>query len=143
MKLKTIHTSLQTTTKMVHPHEIDNGGVCTTCKSATRESQILECSDCKKKYHADCDNTSPFCTKAFLKSFKGARGNFKWSCNHCVTHNENTEASSLKQQMANVVAAVAELTKEVTAMKSEKHAPQYCPEAPSASNETAAKSQNA
>ena len=105
------------------PHEVSNSGMCTTCNSAASEKQILECCVCKTKYHADCNNTTAFCTKTFLKSFKGLQGgNFTWTCNHCKTDHENNEASSLKEQMSFVVAAVADLTKEVSALKSEKHA---------------------
>ena len=107
------------------PHQIANSGICSTCKSVANEQQILECYDCKTKYHVDCDNTAAFCTKSFLKSFEGMKvnNNFIFVCDHCITSRENKEASTLKDQMAEVVASVALLAKEVSAQKNEKEVP--------------------
>ena len=87
-------------------HQISNNGICNTCEAAASDNQMLECSECDMKYHADCNNTTPFCTKTFLKSFKikSLRG--------------NNEASTVKDQLAAVVSSLAVLTKEVAALKS-------------------------
>lgn len=107
---------------MVHPHQIDDSGVCTSCKAVTNELHILECFICLVKYHADCNGIAPFTVKSFVNAFKKLRvnDNFVFICPHCKTHRENMEASSLQQQMCLVLNAVAELTKEVAQLKQEK-----------------------
>ena len=101
------------------PHEIDGSGICGTCKVAAQEHHILECHDCERRYHSDCNDVVPYATRTYLKHYNGLRNksNFLFVCNHCVTDRENREASTLKDQMADVVAAVERLSKEVSELK--------------------------
>lgn len=103
---------------MVH-FQIENSGTCNTCNVEASEIHILDCFICKKRYHGLCNGTTPFTTKTFLNAFKKLQNNdsFWFVCPHCVTDRENTEASTLKDQMAEVVKAVAQLTREVTDLK--------------------------
>ena len=96
-------------------YQVNAAGTCSTCNSAVNERQIVECYSCKNQYHGECNNTAPFCTKTFLKSYKGLQNNssFVFVCPTCMTTQENVAASTMKQQLAEVVAAVALLTKEV------------------------------
>ena len=55
-----------------------------------------------------------------MKTFKGIQknsANFLFVCNHCITNREKTEAATLKEQMAEVVASVSKLAKEVSELK--------------------------
>ena len=103
------------------PYEINGSGTCSSCDAIAVEQHILECFTCRRTFHAECDNNASFATKSFVKSFKGLRNNinFFFVCDHCITNRENTEASSLKQQMAEVVASVSRLAKEVSDLKKE------------------------
>ena len=102
------------------PYQLDHCGICTSCETAVNELHILECYDCKEKFHGDCDNSAGICMKSFMKSFNGRRNkqNFIFVCDSCITRREYNEASSMKEQLASVVSAVASLTKEVEALKS-------------------------
>ena len=101
------------------PHEIDRSGNCFTCKAAANEQQILECYDCETRYHNECENNVVYSNKSFVKSFKALKNNnnFIFVCDHCKTRRENLGASSMKDQLAEVVSAIASLTKEVADMK--------------------------
>ena len=102
-----------------HPHQIDDSGICTTCNVVTNPQHILECFICLLKFHGDCNGVAPFTTKSFLSAFKKLKNNdcFVFICPHCKTQRENTEASTLQQQMSQVLAAVALLSNEVAQMK--------------------------
>ena len=104
------------------PYQIKDNGICNTCETAASENHILECRDCKNQFHGCCDNNYPFCVKSFLSTYKSLRNktNFPFTCDHCVTRWENNEASSTKNQLAEVVKAVAALTEEVRELKGEK-----------------------
>ena len=115
------------------PYQLNNDGTCGTCAVSVVEKHFLECYSCKHKYHADCGGggggAASFCTKSFLSTFTGLRNNtnFIFICDHCQTAQENVAASSMKEQLAEVVAAVAQLTNEVKDLKKEKsnaHPPQ-------------------
>ena len=103
-------------------HQINSSGTCTTCQASVNEKQYVECFICDVKLHADCGGATPFCNKTFLKSFKALQSNknFFFVCDHCQTNRENVAASTLKEQLADVVTAVAQLTREVKELKNEK-----------------------
>ena len=102
-----------------HQHQINDNGICTTCNVTTNPQHILECFICLLKYHGDCNGIAPFTTKSFVSAFNKLKHNdcFVFICPHCRTQRENTEASTLKQQMSEVLAAVATLSKEIAQMK--------------------------
>ena len=110
--------------QMAHPHQINESGVCTSCETAVNEQHILECFICSFKYHGECNGVAPFTTKSFVNAFKKLRNNdnFVFICPHCKTERETTEASTMQQQMVNVLKAVDRLTKEVADLKNEKNA---------------------
>ena len=57
----------------------------------------------------------------FLKSFKAVKcDNYVFVCDHCLTTRETVEASSCKEQLAEVVEAVKKLANEVSELKKEK-----------------------
>ena len=59
---------------------------------------------------------------SFINNFKGLAKNkfFFFICEHCQTGHEQTEASTIKEQMAEVVKAVTVLSKEVSDLKAAK-----------------------
>ena len=110
------------------PHLINASGTCHTCKTAVSEAHVLDCYICKEKYHGKCKEVAPWASNTFVKSFVSLKStNFVFVCDHCQTDRENTEASTLKEQMAKVVAAVANLSKDVADLKKEKVAPAPTP----------------
>ena len=38
----------------VHDYELDDEGVCTSCKELSMELEFVQCGICKKKFHAVC-----------------------------------------------------------------------------------------
>lgn len=99
------------------PYQISPDGICNTCETAANRD-FLECRDCKIKFHALCGNTWP-CTRTFLGQFKTLKNktNFPFICDHCVTKWENDEASTIKDQLAELKQAFAVLTNEVRELK--------------------------
>ena len=59
---------------------------------------------------------------SFVRSFcsQKNKSNFVFICDHCLTIRENAEASTLQEQITQVVSAVARLTKEVSELKKSK-----------------------
>ena len=103
------------------PHLINENGICGTCEAVANDMQWVQCFFCKEKFHGECGANATFCTKTFLKQFKGLKSsNFWFICDTCITKHENIEASSIKQQLAEVVSSVANLAKEVKSLKEEK-----------------------
>ena len=92
-------------------YSIKEDGICITCNSEVNEKHVVECYKCKVNYHGFCGNSGTFCTKTFLNLFKGLQNNtgFLFICPYCVTEDENTAASDVKQQLAEVVKALAKL----------------------------------
>ena len=103
-------------------HQINDDGTCSTCQAPVTDKQYFECSSCEKKYHAVCNGTYPYCSKTAVQQFKLLEQKifFKFVCPHCQTAEENIAASTMKQQIAELVAAVASLVKEVSELKKEK-----------------------
>ena len=83
--------------------------------NVANEKHILECYKCNEKFHGYCGNTGIFCTKTFLNLFVGLQNNrsFKFICPVCATQEESTNASNIKEQLAQVVTALSTLSKEV------------------------------
>ena len=109
-----------------HSHQINTSGTCNTCQTVANKDHILECYDCKTKYHAQCGTAAPFACKTFVNTFKGIQknsSNFLFICDHCITNRENTEAAALKEHMAEVVASVSRLAKEVSELKTARSEP--------------------
>ena len=107
-------------------HQVDNSGICSTCRAVANQEHLLECYNCKTMFHTKCDTQAPFASQSFVKSFKATQknnANFVFICDRCITNRENTEAASLKEQMAEVVASVSKLTKEVAELKKERSEP--------------------
>ena len=100
-------------------YSIKEDGICITCNSEVNEKHVVECYKCKVNYHGFCGNSGTFCTKTFLNLFKGLQNNtgFLFICPYCVTEDENTAASDVKQQLAEVVKALAKLKTEVEELK--------------------------
>ena len=110
---------------MVVPFELNSSGICNTCNIVANEQHILVCYGCKKSCHADCQNTATYGTRSFVKQYKslvrnGNGENFLFVCDHCLTKWETKEASTLEDQMAEVLHSVAQLTKEVAELKKER-----------------------
>ena len=73
------------------------------------------------KFHGECGANAAYCTKTFLKQFKNLKSsNFWFICDICITKHEIIEASSINKQLAEVVSSVANLAKELKALKEEK-----------------------
>ena len=105
------------------PHQLDNNGTCGTCQTVAKEVDVVECYNCRSKFHADeCNKSRPFCTnRQFLDTHirmqKSNTSNFQFICTHCLTRREHNEASSMTQQIAALVEGLANLTKEVQSLK--------------------------
>ena len=110
------------------PHQLKEDGTCSTCDVAVTDKQFFECASCKEKYHAQCNGTLPYCGKTAVQQFKAlaqAKPFFKFVCPHCQTAEENVAASTMKEQMAELVAVVDKLVKEVNELKKEKRNDQH------------------
>ena len=83
------------------PHQINESGICSTCNEAVSDEHVLDCYICKGKFHGKCNEVAPFACNSFVKNFKSLKGNvyFFFVCDHCKTDRENTEVSTLKEQM--------------------------------------------
>ena len=103
-------------------HQLDSSGSCNTCNTVANVQHILICYGCKTHIHSECQNIATYGTKSFLTAFNKLRNNnnFLFVCDLCITKWENKEASTLKDQMAEVVESVARLTKGVLELKSTK-----------------------
>jgi len=103
-------------------HQLDSTGNCSTCKEEAVEKDIVDCMDCRMKFHTDCNGTRPFCTnRAFLDAHVRMRSqttnHFPFICSPCITRRELNKASHVEEQLAAVMASVAALTKEVQSLK--------------------------
>ena len=107
---------------MMVPHQINEDGTCSTCQAPVTDKQYFDCSSCQKKYHAVCNGTYPYCSKTAVQQFKllEQKPFFKFVCPHCQTAEEYVAASTMKDQIAELVAVVTTLAKEVNALKEEK-----------------------
>ena len=77
--------------------------------------------DLLQQIATDCNGKAPFGCRSFLNSFKAVKcANYVFVCDHCLTTRETIEASSCKDQLAEVVAYVSKLAKEVSELKKEK-----------------------
>jgi uncharacterized protein (DUF4415 family) len=104
------------------PHQLKDDGTCSTCEIAVADKQYFECASCEKKYHAICNGTYPYCGKSAVQQFKTLEQKpfFKFVCPHCQTAGENVAASTMKEQMAELVTIVDKLVKEVNELKRER-----------------------
>ena len=104
------------------PHQINDDGTCSTCDNAVTEKQFFTCYHCENKFHASCNGAHPFCVKSSIPHFKTLelKTFFKFVCPHCQTAKENVEASSTKEQLADLVTVVAKLVNEVSELKKQK-----------------------
>ena len=99
-------------------HQIDDDGTCSTCDVEVAESKFLECFKCNSKFHTECNGVKPFGAKTSIDAFKNfKKANFVFICDPCLTTHEQVAASSTKEQLAAVVAAVAKLSNEVAELK--------------------------
>lgn len=104
------------------PHQIRDDGTCSTCDVPVIEKHYFQCASCEKKFHAVCDGTFPYCGKTAVQQFKTLqqKSYFKFVCPHCQTASENVAASTMKEQMAELVVVVESLVKEVNELKQER-----------------------
>ena len=77
--------------------QLDDHGDCTTCKDEAREIDIVQCGDCKYKFHAVCSSSSPqsqWATKGFVQQLnaKSTKMNFGFTCPICLTVKETNAA---------------------------------------------------
>ena len=105
------------------PYCLGADGTCLTCQEVATEQQVLVCYDCKNSFHTECDSVVPFGNKSFVSNYKKLKNNknFLFMCDNCLTQRENVEASTLKDQISEVVKSVAQLTKEVRSLKQQEH----------------------
>ena len=111
------------------PYQLKEDGTCNTCESIVPEKLYFECFKCENKYHADCDGTTPFCPRSSIAIFKKHnKSNFPFHCDLCLTEEEHVAASSVKEQLAEVVKTVKELSKEIKTLKENKKSSELLPE---------------
>ena len=100
---------------------INSSGECASCKTAVNEDDVLTCYDCKTDIHAVCEGDATYACKTFITNFKKLKsGNFLFVCNSCITMRENNEASTLKEQIADLTNTVSSLVNEFKEFKQEK-----------------------
>ena len=88
-------------------YEINASGKCTACEVDVNTAEMLECSDCKSKFHTVCGDHIPFANKSFIKSFKALRGDyFSFTCYHCKTRRETNAASTVQEQIQKLTSVV-------------------------------------
>ena len=111
--------AIMTEEEVKAPYCLNADGTCLTCQEVATEQQVLVCYDCKNSFHTECDSVVPFGNKSFVNNFKKLKNNknFLFICDNCLTHRENVEASTLKDQISEVVKSVAQLAKEVRSLK--------------------------
>ena len=81
--------------------QVDDNGVCASCKNETGDADVLQCKGCQHYFHGNCnEGNSQYCSKTFLQQFKKAKLNFTFECDMCLTKRENNEASCLKEQIS-------------------------------------------
>ena len=116
--------AIMTEEEVKAPYCLNVDGTCLTCQEVATEQQVLVCYDCKNSFHTECDNVVPFGNKSFVNNYKKLKNNknFRFMCDNCLTHRENIEASTLKDQISEVVKSVAQLTKEVRLLKQQEPA---------------------
>ena len=106
---------------MATNHKINGDGICTTCGTEPSE-KMVQCYDCKEKFHGVCNKQAPFGCSSFITSFNNLKkSNFMFVCDECITKRENHEASSIKDQLADLTQTVKALANEVRALKTEKN----------------------
>ena len=100
-------------------HLINGNGICGTREAVANDMQWIQCFFCKGKFHREYEANATYCTKTFLKQFKGLKSmNFWFICDTCIIKHENIEASRIKEQLAE--SSAANLAKEVKVLKEEK-----------------------
>ena len=106
-------------TEVKAPYCLNVDGTCLTCQEVATEQQVSICYDFKNTFHTECDSGVPFGNKSFVNNFEKLKNkkNFLFMCDNCLTHRYNVEASTLKDQISEVVKSVAQLTKEVRSLK--------------------------
>ena len=114
-------TSINNVDKPLQLFEMSDTGICSTCKRAGNDSELIECCNCKKIFHAVCSEGESICTKTFLKDFARATGrsNFQWVCNMCCTEMEVMKCSSLEIQVSSLMKIVKTLSDDIKELKSQ------------------------
>ena len=95
---------------------ISSEGECESCKDKAKEKEVIECRHCDKKFHALCnisDKSNKICNTTFFGLYLTTKPNFKWSCDECLTREEENKASSLHDQMVLLTRSVQNLEKKV------------------------------
>ena len=120
--MRPVRLGVKPAQSMMVPYQLKPDGICSTCESTVPEKGYIECHSCNHKFHADCNKTAPYCAKSYIEIVKNLqkKANFTFRCDHCVTSEEHVAASSMQEQLAEVVKAVQTLTKEVKQLKEEK-----------------------
>ena len=115
--------AIMTEEEVKAPYCLNVDGTCLTCQEVATEHQVLVCYDCKNSFHTECDSVVPFGNKSFVSNYKKLKNNknFLFMCDNCLTQRENVEASTLKDQISELVKSVAQLTKEVRSLKQQEH----------------------
>ena len=107
---------------MMVTHQIRDDGTCSTCQMNVTDKQFFVCNRCDKKYHAVCNGTYPYCAKTAVQHFKSLEQKvfFKFVCPSCQTADENLSASTMKEQIAELVTVVHSLVMEINELKKER-----------------------
>lgn len=66
---------------------LDNEGICKCCSTQIKEDDNIQCTECKRLFHAICPSSKiKICTKTLLNLFmnKSTRDNFFWLCVPCL-----------------------------------------------------------
>ena len=115
--------AIMTQKELKAPYCLNSDGRCLTCQEIATEEQVLVCYDCKNSFHTECDNVVPFGNKSFVNNYKKLKNNtnFLFMWDNCLTDRENVLASTLKNQISEVVKSVAQLIKEVRSLKKQEH----------------------
>ena len=78
-------------------YQLDNEGVCKTCKVVSQGNDSVKCMICNKRFHAICNSMAAddkWATKTMVNAYNApsTKRNFSFMCNHCLTSWEIDQA---------------------------------------------------
>ena len=103
--------------------QIDDGSLCSACKTTPVAEQVVQCFVCKTNFHAVCDaggNENQLGSKTMVKTFGSGstKSNFKFFCDTCLTlyernlvDTENQKITALTEKVGKLETKLDEITK--------------------------------
>ena len=89
--------------------KLDIQGKCDTCCMKAKESEIIQCQVCEFYFHGLCDSqdgkNDGIAKETYLGLYKrkSTKKNFSWKCDVCLTVSEQTQASTVKDMISQLM----------------------------------------